>query len=345
MNTDRTPDPVRDRNDDLNLLREWREPIPPSRIVLAIAGALLYHLVALSVVITAINAPLPTRVPEFVVDLRKAVPLYVPRDLTQRDPNRGKITRDLDVRSSAPPAPVPQAPRFRAPIPAPAAAPSVPAPIEPPKIEAEAAPPPPVASPGILPPFAPPPPEKPKLAFEAVGAGGASPHPNYNPNVKLPPIATTVEETLRQPTPPAPAQPSAGVTIGDIDEFTTIPSQNQAPSTGPARSNLQLLSDPAGVDFKPYLVQVLAAVRTNWLSVIPESARVGGRKGRVLIQFIIDRRGGVPKLVIAEPSGTAAFDRAAVAGISASYPFPPLPKTFKGSEIRLQLAFTYNQPR
>jgi len=297
------------------------------------------------VVITAINAPLPTRVPEFVVDLRKAVPLYVPRDLTQRDPNRGKITRDLDVRSSAPPAPVPQAPRFRAPIPAPAAAPSVPAPIEPPKIEAEAAPPPPVASPGILPPFAPPPPEKPKLAFEAVGAGGASPHPNYNPNVKLPPIATTVEETLRQPTPPAPAQPSAGVTIGDIDEFTTIPSQNQAPSTGPARSNLQLLSDPAGVDFKPYLVQVLAAVRTNWLSVIPESARVGGRKGRVLIQFIIDRRGGVPKLVIAEPSGTAAFDRAAVAGISASYPFPPLPKTFKGSEIRLQLAFTYNQPR
>ena len=62
-------------------------------------------------------------------------------------------------------------------------------------------------------------------------------------------------------------------------------------------------------------------------------------------QFIIDRRGGVPKLVIAEPSGTAAFDRAAVAGISASYPFPPLPTTLKGNEIRLQLAFTYNQPR
>ena len=163
--------------------------------------------------------------------------------------------------------------------------------------------------------------------------------------MKLPPVAHTLEEALHPPTPPAPAQPSAGVTIGDIDEFTTIPSQNQAPSTGPARSNLQLLSDPAGVDFKPYLVQVLAAVRTNWLSVIPESARVGGRKGRVLIQFIIDRRGGVPKLVIAEPSGTAAFDRAAVAGISASYPFPPLPKTFKGNEIRLQLAFTYNQPR
>src|SRR6185369_12789405 len=98
---------------------------------------------------------------------------------------------DLDVRSAAPPAPVPQATRFRAPIPSPAAAPSIPAPIEPPKIEAEAAPPPPVASPGTLPPIAPPPPEKPKLAFEAVGADGTSPRPNYNPSVKLPPIANT----------------------------------------------------------------------------------------------------------------------------------------------------------
>lgn len=128
--------------------------------------------------------------------------------------------------------------------------------------------------------------------------------------------------------------------IGDMDDITTLASPT-APSPGPARSNLQLLSDPAGVDFKPYLVQVLAAVRTNWLSVIPQSARMG-RRGRVLIQFIINRRGGVPKLVIAESSGTAAFDRAAVAGISASYPFPPLPNTFKGDEIRLQLAFTYN---
>ena len=109
----------------------------------------------------------------------------------------------------------------------------------------------------------------------------------------------------------------------------TSPARPDAPSPGPARSNLQLLSDPAGVDFKPYLVQVLAAVRTNWLSVIPESARLG-RRGRVLMQFIINRRGGVPKLVIAETSGTAAFDRAAVAGISASYPFPAAAQDLQG---------------
>jgi TonB family protein len=125
--------------------------------------------------------------------------------------------------------------------------------------------------------------------------------------------------------------------------LTSVPQLSTVPSPPRIGSNLQLLSDPQGVDFKPYLIQVLNAVRRNWLSIIPESARMGQR-GRVLVQFIIDRRGAIPKLVIAEGSGTEAFDRAAVAGISASYPFPPLPADYKGDQIRLQLAFSYNIP-
>ena len=34
--------------------------------------------------------------------------------------------------------------------------------------------------------------------------------------------------------------------------------------------------------------------------------------------------------------------RAAVAGISASNPFPPLPGDFKGNQVRLQFNFAYN---
>jgi TonB family protein len=134
------------------------------------------------------------------------------------------------------------------------------------------------------------------------------------------------------------------VTVGDIGaDPNTIPGINQVPTPGKVGSNLQLLSDPKGVDFKPYLIQVLNAVRRNWMAIIPESARMG-RRGTVLIQFIIDRRGAVPKLVIADASGTEAFDRAAVAGISASSPFPPLPAEYNGDQIRLQLAFSYNMP-
>jgi len=326
--------------DELNLLREWREPLTARRILRDGLGSVAVHVAALSILIALADVPVPVRnAPGLTVDFRKAVPLYLPRELTQKDPNRGKITKRLDVRSAAPPAPVPQAPRFRPPEPVPGPVASVPAPaIEPPKIEVAATPPPPIPA-GKLP-QEPPPPEKPKLAFEPVGARGPSPAPNPNPNLKLPDPKTSVEQALRASIQPSPQ--GGGIVIGDIDEFNAVPNPNQPPA-GPVRSNLQLLSDPKGVDFKPYLIQILAAVRTNWLAVIPESARLGLR-GRVLVQFIIDRRGGVPKLVIAESSGTTAFDRAAVAGISASNPFPPLPANFQGPEIRLQLAFSYNLP-
>jgi TonB family protein len=295
--------------------------------------------------------------PLFIADIRQAVPLYVPKELTQRDSNRGKITKTLDVRSSAPPSPVPQAPAFRQPVPLPPPVAPVAPRVEPPKVERpqpqqarveapkidvverQTTPPtegrpqqaPPQVSPQPTPPSQP---EKPKLAFEKVGAGGPLPSANPNPNPALRLPQNLAEEAARLS-----QQGSSGAFVGDVDDATAM--TGSATAAGPSRSNLQLLSDPKGVDFKPYLLQVLAAVRSNWLAVIPDIARQG-RRGKVLVQFIIDKRGGIPKLVIAESSGTAAFDRAAVAGISASNPFPPLPSTFQGNEIRLQLAFTYN---
>ena len=124
--------------------------------------------------------------------------------------------------------------------------------------------------------------------------------------------------------------------LGGID----TPLSN-VPTPGTVGSSLELLSDPRGVDFKPYLIQVLAAVKRNWLAVIPESAKLG-RRGRVVVQFVISKDGSVPKLVIASASGADALDRAAVAGISATNPFPPLPDDFHGNDIRLQFVFLYN---
>jgi TonB family protein len=91
-------------------------------------------------------------------------------------------------------------------------------------------------------------------------------------------------------------------------------------------------------------MRILATVRQHWTAVIPESAKLG-RRGKVAIQFSISRDGGVPKLVIATSSGADALDRAAVAGISASVPFPPLPNEYKGETVRLQFNFAYNIPR
>ncbi len=351
---------------DLNFLREYHDPLTARRVAVAVLTSIFYHVIVIGSIVLAPDIERIETTPVLTVDVRKAVPLYVPAELLQKDPNKGKVTHMLDVRSAAAPSLVPQAPKFRPPEPVVARntppAPVVPQPpkpeppkvdpakiepakIEPPKIEAEAAPPPVPA--GRLPQVAAPaPPEKPKLAFENVGAAGTGPRTTYTPNPfsKVPDPRTAAENALRASVQPGQAGPgSSGVMVGDVDEMNVAPSPNQAGAAGPVRSNLQLLSDPKGFDFKPYLIQVLTAVRSNWLAVIPESARLG-RRGRVLVQFIIDKRGGIPKLVIAESSGAAALDRAAVAGISASSPLPPLPSGFAGSEIRLQLAFAYNQP-
>ncbi len=108
-------------------------------------------------------------------------------------------------------------------------------------------------------------------------------------------------------------------------------------SLGEAR----ILSDTMGVDFDPYLRRVVADIRRNWYAVIPEIARLG-KRGRVVVVFEIIRDGGVPKLYLVASSNFEPLDRAALAGISASVPFPPLPAEFRGPMIRLQVTFLYN---
>ena len=102
-----------------------------------------------------------------------------------------------------------------------------------------------------------------------------------------------------------------------------------------------ILSDTLGVDFGPYLSRIVYIVRRNWYSVIPESARLG-EKGRVGIVFEILKDGSVPQLRLVASSGADPLDRAALAGIHASIPFPPLPEEFTGNHLVLQFIFLYN---
>jgi TonB family protein len=102
-----------------------------------------------------------------------------------------------------------------------------------------------------------------------------------------------------------------------------------------------ILSDTLGVDFGPYLARIVYIVKRNWYAVIPESARLG-EKGRVGIVFEILKDGTVPQLRLVASSGADALDRAALAGIRASIPFPPLPEEFTGNHLVLQFIFLYN---
>jgi TonB family protein len=332
-----------------DLLLDWHKVQEPPHYLRAGIWSVVVHIVLLSCLLglLSLDTSTPSNATQIASNIHKAIPLIAPPlQLTQKEPNHGKISKEVNVEDlQAKPEKKPSAPAprtFRPPPPAPK--PPAPAPrlAEPPKLEATALKP---ALPAAGTPDAPPPKiqteEKPKLAFETPGQRGTSPVAGGSLS-KLAPPKNTVEEAIRNVARGGGAQ--GGLVVGDIDPPPSIAeSLRQQAAPGSIKSSLELLSDPQGVDFKPYLIQVLARVRRNWFAVIPESAHMG-RRGRVTLQFVVDRSGSVPKLVIATPSGADPLDRAAVAGVSASVPFPPLPQEYKGSSVRLQFTFKYNVP-
>lgn len=328
---------------ELQLLLAWEKP-GEERLLRAGVGSVLFHLglgLFLLLIFRADQARKFIEMVPMATNLREATPLVAPpMEITQKEPNINKPSPEINLESllhRPQPATAPGRNRFRAP--APAQMPGAPAPslAAPPTIDTTVKSP--VMAQGLpnaLPPPPAPPAEKPKLAFETPGSPNST-HPigGNLPKIELP--KASVDEAIRSV---AHGLGGGGVVVGDVDDEGSDP-LHPAPQRGKIQSQLELLSDPKGIDFRPYLIQVLAAVRRNWFAVIPESARMG-RRGRVQIQFAIAKNGSVPKLVIATPSGADALDRAAVASISASNPFPPLPPAFTGSEVRLQLSFMYN---
>jgi TonB family protein len=328
-----------------------------SRVLRAGAISIGAHIVFIAVFLAA--APALTSIPDAAhsAGVRTHVtPLIAPpQQLTQREANRGPVSREFNGDSIRPRAAA--EPRVPSPGAAPSPAlsgrkfklpdvrhPAVPSPglAEAPPLDLARGIQAPPQGLGVQAPALPPPriesQERPKLALETPGTttGTAS----QRGTVEIPRPKVGVTEAIRQA-----ARGGGGVVVGD-DDGVSSPSGGLRPSPNAGRvgSNLELLSDPQGADLRPYLLRVLSAVRRNWYAVIPESARLG-RQGRVIVQFAIGRDGAVQKIVFGVQSGTDALDRAAIAGVSASVPFPPLPNDFKGNQVRLQMTFTYNIAR
>lgn len=336
------------------LLLDWHEPEQSSRHVQALAGTVVVHILIFAFLTLLARLDTPRHsVPEEAFVPKNFTPLIAPRfQLTQKEPTQGKVAKQVrvedllpkpQVQQRTPTPPVVAKKAFQAPpqnplppAPTPAALP----PPELPKYEASAKPA------QALPPSVinvPPPQiqaeEKPKLAFETPGQGGSSIAKGGTP-LKIPIPKPSIDDAIRSVA--RSGGGGSGISVGDIDQLPSLPDTlRRNPTPGRMQSQVQLLSDPQGVDFKPYLIRVLATVKRNWFAVYPESARLGLR-GTVALKFWVDRVGQVPHLEIAMPSGATALDRAAVASISASVPLPSLPAEFKGKQIVLQFSFQYN---
>jgi TonB family protein len=357
---DTVVEPQQNTEPELRLLTDWGTEAARTRRGEAAIGSVAAH-VALVIVLLllpkdAFRPSKPPETPHKVVSL-----VSPPFELTQPNPTQGKISKSINLESLLP-RPSIQQPRAApsttrpaaktagkqpapfvappAPTPAPTPAPQI---AEPPKMETTMNTGGPAKGPIGTPQAPPPPPqiqaeEKPKLAFETPGSATSSPNQGTG-RFNLP--SASVTEAIRGMAP----GPSGGITVGDEGNGPggLGPGMNMPPAPGKMGSSLQLKSDPQGVDFRPYMMKVLAAVRRNWFAIYPESAKLGSR-GRVTLEFSIDRSGGIPKLRIASPSGVQALDRAAVAAMSASTPLPSLPSEFRGDRIILQMVFAYNMP-
>ena len=96
-----------------------------------------------------------------------------------------------------------------------------------------------------------------------------------------------------------------------------------------ALDQAEILTDTLGVDFGPYLARIVQVVRQNWYNIMPPSVYPPIRKqGKLAIEFVILKDGKVSAMALRATSGDVALDRAAWGSITASNPFPPLPREF-----------------
>jgi TonB family protein len=308
---------------DLNLLMDWSEPGRNARIGRSAVLSLVSHVAAIVFVLvmpeTFMQPPRPVEPVQIVT------PLIMPRlALTQREPNPTKTIRefrspDLTPRVKAPtgPSPEPQAAAPRKAVPPPPPPPPKTTTLpEPPKLEIAAN-------------------ENPKLTL-----------PVQQPQVPQPPPPSPFED-VRQSAPtgqrvaPMPGSSLDGIARGAVAGRGGVNSQGTAPIASSGADLPQLLSDPKGVDFKPYLAQVLASVKRAWFTIMPKN----GHRGYVSVQFAILRDGTVRKVAFAQSTGDASLDNTAVMAISQAGPFGPLPVQYTEGEIRVEMDFSYNQPR
>lgn len=158
---------------------------------------------------------------------------------------------------------------------------------------------------------------------------------NTNPNALRAPLPSLLTSALR-----------------NVDEQLDAARRNgQGGRTGISRSDnngtfstdsqVEILSpNPKGIDFGPYLNQLLTRLRSNWYSVMPEMARLG-QKGRVDIVFTVTRTGIVKDVRVVVNSNHEALDQGAISAIKLSNPFQQLPAEYE-TDLKLHIGFLYN---
>ncbi len=157
------------------------------------------------------------------------------------------------------------------------------------------------------------------------------PQPNFNTSMTA---GSAIEQAAR-----AAAESRGRYGAGHAGDYGL----SQGRSGAKALDQAEILTDTMGVDFGPYLTRITQIVRQNWYNLMPPSVYPPILKqGKLSIEFVILKDGKTMGMVVHTSSGDVALDRAAWGSITASTPFPPLPKEFPGQILGLRFYYFYN---
>jgi hypothetical protein len=115
--------------------------------------------------------------------------------------------------------------------------------------------------------------------------------------------AMSAQDTKPLPAPVSPGQAIQDAARASVREGPQAPPKNvEILYGGQAKSGaVEIISDTKGVDFGPYLREVLADLRSNWYKLIPADAQT--KKGKVAIEFAILPDGRIAALKLVATSG------------------------------------------
>jgi len=154
--------------------------------------------------------------------------------------------------------------------------------------------------------------------LQAPPEGGARTQPNFN-------TPMTAGSAIEQAEKAAAANRGKYGGGGEAGDYGLSQNRGGVKALAPA----EILTDTMGVDFGPYLTRIVQVVKANWYNIMPPSVYPPIRKqGKLAIEFSILKNGTVSGMTLRTPSGDVALDRAAWGSVTASNPFPPLPREY-----------------
>ena len=107
--------------------------------------------------------------------------------------------------------------------------------------------------------------------------------------------------------------------------------------------NTEVLSDTRGVNFNPYLKEILRTIYGHWTGLLPEEARTPTlAKGETDIRFTITPNGEIITMHLDASTHDVALNQAAWGAIASAQQLPPLPAAFTGPNLELRVRFRVN---